>query len=112
MSRGGTVRSTDRAPSENNGPRPKSQSLHRSSRSRSTESREDDPSPVRSGHRSHSRHLVDKIGRRSRSSSVRSASSASRTGDTRSPSVSLEEESKVKNISHTAEDKLKVNGEA
>ncbi|VDK40175.1 unnamed protein product [Taenia asiatica] len=113
ISRGGTARSTDRAPSESsNDHRPKSQSRHRSSRSRSTGSRgEDDPSPVRSDHRSHLGHSVDRNGRRSRSFSVRSASSASRTADTRSPSVSLEEESKVKNRSHTEEDGLKVNGE-
>ncbi|KAH9284910.1 putative ATP-dependent RNA helicase DDX17 [Echinococcus granulosus] len=114
MSRGGTICSSDRVPSENsNNLRPKSRTRHRSSRSKSTGSRREvDTSPIRSDHCSHSRPLVDKNDRRSGSFSVRSASSASRTADTRSPSVSLEEESKVKNRSHMEEDELKVNGEA
>ncbi|KAL5108353.1 putative ATP-dependent RNA helicase DDX17 [Taenia crassiceps] len=114
VSRGGTVHSTDRAPSDNSSNHaPKFPSHHRSSRSRSAGSGgEDDLSPARSDHRSLSNHSVDKNGRRSRSSSGRPASSASRSADSRSPSVSLEEESKVKSRPHTEEDELKVNGEA
>ncbi|VDM16664.1 unnamed protein product [Hydatigera taeniaeformis] len=100
MSRDEVAHVTDRAPSESsNDIRPKSRSRHRSSRSGSAVSRGGDDASPRSD-------------QRSRSLSVRSASSASRTAGTRSPSVSLEEESKFKNRLHTEEDEFKVNGEA